>query len=81
VKKTQAVNARLKDEFSTRSRLKLPPLHQWLFPSRFKEKLPFVEEANFKINKRLDLTRFLNEQKMSKLAIRGLLTHGQFLFI
>ena len=40
-----------------------------------------MEEANFKINKRLDLTRFLNEQKMSKLAIRGLLTHGQFLFI
>jgi len=36
--------------------------------------MSFIDEADWKVRNRLDLGKFLHEQKMTKIAMQGLLS-------
>ena len=75
----QPINIQIKTELSTRKRLN---------PPTWREILVFKAMAGYrlfssgidKLKKRLDLNKFLREQKMTNLALRGLLSHSQHIF-
>ena len=68
-----AINIRLKHEHGTRLSLLAPSAVNWLC-CRAKERMGLINEAEWKIENRLDLGKFLHEQKMTKLALQGLLS-------
>lgn len=80
--KQKSNGERTKFELESRKWFPAPNLCQWLWRSCFwKKKFPLIVESSEKLDKRLDIRRFLHEQKMTRLAFRGLLTKGQYLFV
>jgi len=75
----QPINIQIKTELSTRQRL-LQPSWKTLFCMRGLESYRLFQIGKNKLSKRLDLAKFLREQKMTNLAMRGLLSQSQHLF-
>lgn len=75
-----SVNIKLKHENGTRSRLQPPPLKQWI-RCRDKERMQLIDEAEWKLQHRVDLGKFIHDQKVTKVALKGLMSQTQWMFV
>lgn len=75
----QPINIQIKTELSTRKRLAAPSWRDF-FVLKTMEVYRLFELASAKLDKRMDLAKFLRDQKKTNLALRGLLSQSQHMF-
>ena len=77
--KKQAISLRVKSELGGRRRIDRPTFSDFIC-CRTGPFFSQIKQGHEKLNMRLDLAKFLEEQKFCKIALSGLLTPSQVLF-